>query len=201
MTKEDMGTMTKDQLFAVMVNQMVKKVDEEIFVKIKGYEDIYEISNRGRIYNVKTKEYLVTSTDRSKATQVCLTKNNQKNCQFVHRLVADHFLSNPDPNKFTVIVHLDNDSQNNDVRNLEFMTLKEAIAHSNHLDNKRNTFAKKYGMIVCINGEQTCNCRTEREASEATGVSKSAIDYAIKHHTSPHGWSFYREVAAEEGAW
>ena len=50
---------------------------------------------------------------------LCLPKNNNK---YVHRLVALHFVPNPNPLKCNVVDHIDKDSTNNHWTNLRWVT-------------------------------------------------------------------------------
>ena len=52
------------------------------------------------------------------------------NPQFVHRLVAQTFLHNPDPEWLTTVNHIDGDKKNNFVENLEWMTQADNNRHA-----------------------------------------------------------------------
>ena len=68
---------------------------------------------------------------------MCLyNKNNHPNKQrfFRHRLVAQHFIDNP--NNLPEINHIDCDLQNNHVSNLEWVSKKENELHSRKYGSK-----------------------------------------------------------------
>lgn len=116
-----------------------------------GYEDEYEISNTGII---RSKDRLcIDSLGRKRFRKgkelrpdiaqngyyrVTLCRGGRKNQQYLHRLIAIHFISNPE-NK-PQINHKDGDKLNNSVDNLEWVTAKENTVHAykNDLINVRS---------------------------------------------------------------
>lgn len=101
--------------------------DEEIWKDIDWYDDlpyIYQVSNKGRIYNKTRKVFLRTYEKQNGYLQVQLTKNHY--CM-VHRLVALAFIPNIE-NKPSVN-HKDGDKTNNCVYNLEWVTNSENAIH------------------------------------------------------------------------
>lgn len=109
----------------------------EIWKPIEGYEGLFEVSDRGnvrsldkydrngRFWKGKTLSKNVVS---SGYHRVVLCVNNCSKHMYVHRLVADAFIPNPE-NKETVN-HKDGDKTNNAVDNLEWATQGENIKHS-----------------------------------------------------------------------
>lgn len=119
----------------------------EVWKQIKGYEGLYEVSNTGRVKSVARvvntsdnralpiKEKILT-LHASKCDKkhprpmfhVELWKNNKREVPFIHRLVAQAFIPNPD-NK-PQINHIDGDRRNNNVENLEWCTNGENVKHA-----------------------------------------------------------------------
>lgn len=89
----------------------------------------YEVSDTGLVRRVDTKRTLqgcITSGYRS----VKLTFENSKQQRFyVHRLVAEHFIFNPDPKNKTIVNHIDGNKLNNNVENLEWVSPRENNLH------------------------------------------------------------------------
>lgn len=85
----------------------------EIWKDIIGYENMYYISNYG---NVKNNKILMKNSDCKGALKIRLTKDKIHKSFYLHRLVAIHFMPNPD-NKPKVF-HKDGNAKNNHVDNL-----------------------------------------------------------------------------------
>lgn len=89
----------------------------------------YEISDTGLVRRIDSKHILqgcVSSGYRS----VKLTFDNSKQQRFyVHRLVAEHFIPNPDPQNKTFVNHIDGNKLNNNVKNLEWVSPRENNLH------------------------------------------------------------------------
>ena len=96
------------------------------FRQIKGYEELYYVSNTGLIK--RSGKILKKIIDTNKYISATLCKNGKARRFRVHRLVAEAFIPNPE-NKKTVN-HKDGDVQNNIVENLEWATYRENSLHS-----------------------------------------------------------------------
>lgn len=109
---------------------------KEIYKDVKNFEGYYKISNLGNVkslgaYNNRKEKLLTQEDSKSKNTtykRVKLHKDGFTKRYLVHRLVALHFLENPD-NK-PQVNHIDNDPSNNNVLNLEWCTGSENMKHS-----------------------------------------------------------------------
>lgn len=104
-----------------------------IWKDIKGYEDLYAVSNTGL---VKGKKYnRVLKPDINKGyVRVSLCKDGKTSKQFIHRLVASHFIPNPD-NK-PQVNHINGDKLTNTAINLEWVTCSENHKHAYQLGLK-----------------------------------------------------------------
>ena len=99
----------------------------EKWVPINDFPE-YEVSDEGRIRNIKTGRIMKSSVNSRGYSQVCLRSNKQQYTKRVHRLVADAF-HDKDRNDLDVN-HIDGNKQNNKMSNLEFCSRKENIEHA-----------------------------------------------------------------------
>jgi hypothetical protein len=108
----------------------------EIWKDIKGYEELYVISNLGRVAslnrvsvdkngrNVAYRGKMLTPCPNSRGyLRVQLKRDGICRSYFIHRLVALHFVENPLPAEYTIVNHIDSDHLNNKAENLEWTTI------------------------------------------------------------------------------
>lgn len=122
--------------------------DGEVWKPVVGYEGLYEVSNFGRVRKL---EYRLMSGHNHKGyTRVHLTKDGEKKNVFVHRLVAEAFLPNPD--SYPIINHKDERPGNNRVDNLEWCDHKH---NANWGTNKERISAhsKNKSAVVAVDIE------------------------------------------------
>ena len=103
----------------------------EEWIVIEGFPG-YKISNHGRVWSNKLMRCLEIPESNSKDgyLRIGLWINNERWTHGVHRLVATHFIPNPEM-KYSVN-HIDGNIRNNHVSNLEWAT------HQEQEDHKRN---------------------------------------------------------------
>ena len=90
---------------------------------IKGYEELYQVSNYGRVKSLRKNGKIINGyIDGKGYMQVALSKNGKKKWFRIHRLVAQAFIPNHD--NLPIINHKDENKLNNRVDNLEWCTTK-----------------------------------------------------------------------------
>ena len=125
---------------------------EEVWKDIKGYEGLYQVSNKGRVKSLNRyavnhsklqfrPERILKQNHRnsSKYSMVVLSKEGKTTPQLVHRLVAEAFIPNPDDKP--IVDHIDTDMNNNTVENLRWCTQKENC--NNPITLKNSSAARK----------------------------------------------------------
>lgn len=126
----------------------------EIWKDVIGFEGAYQISDKGRVKSlarqqadkngrvVHYQEKILKQTPNSRGyLRVELKTTEKKERWFVHRLVAVHFVNNPEPIMLNVVNHLDNNYLNNSADNLEWTTLCGNMQHAlknGRLDRTQN---------------------------------------------------------------
>jgi len=105
----------------------------EKWMPITGYEGWYEVSNFGRVRRVKPGHgtfigrILKPRALGAKYQGVYLRKNDKGTNKYIHCLVAEAFIcARPDNME---VNHIDGDKNNNSVKNLEYVTRAENMAH------------------------------------------------------------------------
>lgn len=140
----------------------LEDLDSEVWRDVVGYENLYEVSNYGR---VRTNKYKTTSSARfserhwkqriikQKFQQRCrsekydarviLWKDGKEKTHLVSRLVAIAFIDNP--YNLPQINHIDGEPTNNNVKNLEWCDSKYNNEHAR--DNNLNNTSIKVKLI------------------------------------------------------
>ena len=103
----------------------------------------YLITEEGDVYSRKFRKLkkMKQRTERYKA--INLWNNGKEKAHYVHRLVAETYIPNPD--NLPEVNHKDEDKTNNNVANLEWST---------HADNVQHSLAKSYIVENVRTGER-----------------------------------------------
>lgn len=99
----------------------------EIWKDISGYENLYQISNKGQVKSLKK------TIDKGKwgiVIAVNLYRDKKPTMISVHVLVAKEFVDNPDPINKTQVNHEDGNKLNNNDWNLGWTTPLENTTHA-----------------------------------------------------------------------
>lgn len=157
---------------------------------VNGYNGMYKISNDGRVKSLMfdKEKILKTHLMTSGYQQLNLYKNKTHKKHSIHRLVAEHFISNP--NNKSEVNHMDGDKLNNHSDNLEWLTHAENFAHAygNIFDNKGENHGNsklKNKEVYDIKKSLKLG-RTYKELSEKYNVSRTTINYIAIGRTWRH---------------
>lgn len=115
-----------------------KDLPSEEWRDVVGYEGLYEVSNFGRVKSLQrdVAKILKSNPGIGGYLRVVLCKNEVKKNRFVHVLVAQAFIPNPEGKK--QVNHRDGNKKNNHVDNLEWTTPAENIAHAFELGLRKS---------------------------------------------------------------
>lgn len=133
----------------------IKKYDTsdllgEIWIDVKDYEGFYQVSNLGRVKSLDrivlpnkfyASKILKGSLNKDGYRRILLYKNSKYKGTSIHRLVATHFIDNPE-NK-PCINHINGIRNDNRVENLEWVTYSENERHAYDVLGKVSYGAKK----------------------------------------------------------
>ena len=148
-------------------------MEDEIWVDIKGYEGLYQVSNKGRvkkIYKNGKIRILKTRLDNNGYLCVTLSKNNKPKIFKMHRLIATHFIPNPD-NK-PCVDHINTIRTDNRIENLRWVTKKE---NSNNILSKKNYSEARIGFKHSDETKEKLS-----KAHKGRPKSKESVDKMIK---------------------
>lgn len=173
---------------------------------IPGYEGYYMASNLGRIKSLdrvvtckngrtQTKKGVFPKfeIDKDGYYKLVLHKNGIKKKGFVHRWIAKTFL--PNGQSKPVINHIDGNKQNNEIVNLEWVSLSENTKHAFELglcvmplgnDNPNGKLTKKEVIKIRKLRKQG---KTLKNISKEVNTSESNIKNIIYGYT----WKWLRE--------
>ena len=176
---------------------------EEVWVPIKGYEKFYSISDQGHVFSKCSNRLIGPNKHGNRGySQVSLqpTPSSPQDVRQIARLVAEHFIPNPDG--LPCVLHRDFDVHNNAVDNLYWGTYKDAANQEETIRVRRERAAEKNGYVMARKGDQVFKCLGIRGATEKTGVPKSTVQYALAHSgNTKSGWFFWRDKEENENDW
>lgn len=107
---------------------------EEEWKEIEGFEGLYRISSKGRVFNITRNMIANTKLDKYGYYRICLLKNRRYCSQLIHRLVAEAFIPNPDYKP--TVDHINcKEKTNNTVENLRWATYHEQAINKTKKSN------------------------------------------------------------------
>ena len=176
-------------------------MDEE-WEYINGFPD-YMISNKARVWSIKTQRFLtVKPMDDHGHLGVCLYKDGNRYYKYIHRLVAEAFI--PNPNDLPIVRHLYDDPSQNEYEDLSWGTQKDNIhdciknGRAYFLTSKDRYKGNKDRMmaIIAINvktGEQK-TFESQNEASRSLKIPQANIYKVIHGRRHTAGGYLFKEV-------
>ena len=183
---------------------------QEIFKDIEGFEGLYQISNLGRVKSLRfNKEILLKDGKTGRELgyrSVVLTKNKIKKTYYVHRLVAQAFIPNPE-NKSDAN-HKNGIKSDNIIANLEWCTCSENSLHSFRKEGRKATGGwiteegrkrdKKAVSQHDLNGNLLHVYESMGEAFRRTGIKTGNISSVCKGTTKTGKgfiWKYHKKTA------
>ena len=95
----------------------------EIWKDIEGLEGLYQVSTKGRVRSLRGKNIKILK--QSSTTSGYLFIRLFYKTYYVHRLVANAFI--PNPNNLSDVDHIDNNKKNNNISNLQWLSHRDNI--------------------------------------------------------------------------
>lgn len=152
---------------------------------IKGYEGLYAITSCGKVWSYRAQRFLKPSDNGIGYLKVSLKKEGKVEYRFVHRLVAEAYIPNPE-NK-PQVNHKDENKEHNYVNNLEWISHKDNCNHGTR--NKR--IAEKISTpIYCEELDKVFP--SAHEAGRQLGISNSHISDCCRGNRKTCGGYHWR---------
>lgn len=161
---------------------------------VKGYEGLYKISKTGVVYSLIKHRNLSYSKHKRGYHLVLLTKNKKHKQHYVHRLVAEAFIPNPQ-NKIEVN-HKDGNKINNSVENLEWCTRVENSEHA-YINGLRTMQCEISVEALNLSDGCTCIYPSMSEASRQTGINIGNISRCCNGKCKSAGGFVFRKHMSE----
>lgn len=176
----------------------------EIWKDIKDYEGIYQVSDKGNVRRIKTlrskceietymlKPHLCKSNG---YLMVTLSKNCKIIHKYIHRLVAQTFL--PNPNNYPCINHKDETRTNNNIENLEWCTYKYNANYGTS-QQRHSLQSKNKGRSAVVeqrnkNGDLIKVFPSLAEVTRLLGFDSAHISHCIKTNKLAYGYKWIRK--------
>ena len=169
----------------------------EIWKPINGYEEHYEVSNLGRVRSIDRmimkmgklrprKGVIKNLTPHYKNGyySVLLKVQGVEKRLFIHRLVAIHFIPNPENKK--EVNHKEGIKSKNTVEDLEWATPKENSNHAYDIGLNLSRHA-----VIAIKDTAIMEFKSKSECGKILGVCNSWIGRAVKEGFLVNGFNIY----------
>jgi hypothetical protein len=115
---------------------------KKLFIPDLDAREKYEISNFGRLKSFKKESsgYLIKNSKLKGYQALVVRLNNKRNTtKYIHKLVAEHFISKDSPLQ-KYVIHLDFNKDNNHISNLIWVTKQTMFAHQKINPNYKRGF-------------------------------------------------------------
>lgn len=170
----------------------------EIWKDIKGYEGIYQVSNYGRVKSLHNKfgnKELIMKLNKkyNGYYQVRLKNNGESKDVSIHRLVALHFIPNPE-NK-PQVNHINEDKSDNRAENLEWCTSSYNNTYGTRIERVKSKVSKPV-LQYDLNGNFIKEYLSLVEASKQNNFSAGNIcNCCYGRYSQANGYIWkYKEV-------
>ena len=194
------------------MNKAIKDLEGEVWIDVKGYEELYKVSNMGRvkvfgrlvIYGTRTRHTSDKILKPSKRPDgyyvVGLCRDGGRLIVNLHRLVAEHFIHNDDPINKNDVDHINHDRKDdNRVENLRWTTRKE------NNNNRKRKYTYEVQQIILVNTGEIFESLAE--AGRQYGLAYFNIGSCCKGYSRTVGehpatgeklvWRYYKDYIKE----
>ena len=162
---------------------------------IKDFEEQYLIYDDGSVWSISKQRFLSQYPHTSGYLRVTLWKNGKGTHKYVHRLVAEAFLENP--NDLPQVNHKDENKHNNNLNNLEWISALDNTRYGTGLQRRveqqiNNSKRSKKIIQYDLNMKEIARFPSIMEAQRVTGFANTNISKACKETYRTVGGYYWR---------
>jgi hypothetical protein len=172
-------------------------MSKEKWKDIVGYVGYYQISNLGRVKSIE--RFITASNGFDRLINGCILKsqiiggyftvtlciNHTQKMYKVHRLLAEYFI--PNPLNLPHVNHVDNDQLNNDLSNLEWVSIRENNLHRYLFEKTSSKYpgvyynkeARLFRAQIQVDGKKIYLGKFEDEKEAGNAYRQALIKYNI----------------------
>ena len=181
----------------------------EIWRDINEYEGIYQVSNLGNVRSVDRiidrgfsklplKGKILSPSNNAGYLFVILSKNCNAKTAFIHRLVAETFIPNPD--NLPCVNHKDENPLNNRVDNLEWCTYSYNNSYK-RLAKRKGKLKQKIVIQYSLDGDFIKEWENAEIAANSIGLTTRAIYNCCQGRTKTSGgykWKYKNNTVKKQ---
>lgn len=167
----------------------------EIWKDIIEYEGLYQISNLSSVKSLERYYFIGKGQNKTSKitveeklleifqyengyTYACLSKESKVKKFKIHRLIAIHFI--PNPNNYDQINHINAIRNDNRIENLEWCTHSHNMKHKFKMGNQSNSGGNNASAISVINTKTGQIFGTIMEAADSVSMSRDSLYQKLK---------------------
>ena len=158
----------------------------KIWKKVNGFNNRYSVSSDGDVRNDERGTLVKPMLSTSGYHYVHLVANRKKHTCYVHRLVGNAFIDNP--NNYPQVDHIDGCKTNNHISNLRWVSVSQ-----NHLaygSEQRSASRKRSVLATHLDGTKIL-FKSRQDAAKHFDCSPTKIKYNhLYTRSSKKGWTF-----------
>jgi len=165
---------------------MQKIISTEVWKPIQLHGCQLEVSNLGNVRFFKSKKPKAIFLNKYGYPTINIQKDRHIKGFRVHRLVAQLFVENPNPDKYDCVNHKDENPQNNHADNLEWCDRAYNNRYGSHTEKAAKSHSKKIAQYN-LQGNKIREWESATLAARELGYAQSCINWCClrkpKHNT------------------
>ena len=166
---------------------------KEVWKPVKGFENYYLVSSLGQVKSIRSNRILKSGLDKYGYEKVVLSATPIKKTKFIHRLVAETFITNP--LNLPTVNHINEIKTDNRVSNLEWLSIADNDNYGTRNQRMANSKSNQPVEQILKNG-RTILYKGVKDAWRKTGINRCCIAQCCKGFRKTAGgykWRYANE--------